>query len=59
MEELVQQLKNKAGLNDEQSVMAVQIMKEFVMGKVPPMFSSFVENFFAETKPGDTDSFLH
>lgn len=59
MEELLAQLKEKAGLNDEQAMQAVVIMKDFVMSKVPPMFSGFVENFFADTKTDGADSFLH
>lgn len=59
MKELQQQLKDKAGLTDEQAVKAIQVMKEFVQGKVPPMFSGFVDSFFADApKPGD-DSYLH
>lgn len=60
MNELVQKLKDKAGLTDEQAMNAILTMKEFIQGKVPPMFSGFVDGFFADaTKPSDTDSFLH
>ena len=44
MDDLVQQLKDKAGLTEEQAYKALETM----MGKVPPMFSGFVENFFAK-----------
>jgi hypothetical protein len=60
MEEIVQQLKDKAGLTDEQARKTVEVMKEYIHSKVPPMFSGFVDNFFAAGgKAGDTDSFLH
>lgn len=55
MNEIIEQLKAKAGLTDEQARQAVLIMKDFIHTKVPPMFSGFVDNFFAETTPGDTD----
>lgn len=60
MNELLQQLKDKAGLTDEQAANAIKVMKEFVQGKVPPMFSGFVDTFFADTNKGSAeDSFLH
>ena len=59
MKELVQQLKDTAGLNDEQAVKAIQVMKAFIHAKVPPMFTGFVDNFFAEDNAADAgDSFL-
>lgn len=58
MEELIAQLKEKAGLNDEQAMKAVEVMKEFIMGKVPPMFSGFVDSFLAGGKSSDAD-FMH
>ena len=59
MNELIQQLKDKAGLNDEQALKAVEVMKDFIQGKVPPMFSGFVDTFFANNNKGAEDSFLH
>jgi len=47
MEELIQQLKDKAGLTDEQALKSVEVMKNYIVGQVPPMFSGFVDNFFA------------
>ena len=48
MDDLLQQLKDNAGITDEQAVKVVATMKDYLMGKVPPMFSGFVENFFAK-----------
>jgi hypothetical protein len=50
MEELVDQLKQKAGLNDEQAMKAIEVMKDYIYSKVPPMFSGFVDNFFVGGK---------
>ena len=43
-----------AGLTDEQAQKAIEIMKGFVMSKVPPMFSAVVEGFF-ENKGNDAN----
>ncbi len=60
MNELIQQLKDNAGLTDEQALKAVEVMKDFIQGKVPPMFSGFVDTFFANNNnKGAEDSFLH
>ncbi len=48
MEDLAKQLKDKAGLTDEQVVITIQTMKEYIHTKVPPMFSGFVDKFFAK-----------
>ena len=56
MDDLIQQLKDKAGLTEEQALKTLEIMKGYLMGKVPPMFSGFVDNFFAKaSKTGDVD----
>lgn len=55
MQELVQLLKDRAGLTDEQAVKAIQAMKEFLNGKVPPMFSGVVNKFFADAKKDGAD----
>jgi len=59
MQDLVQELKDKAGLNDDQALKAIETMKAYIHSKVPPMFSGFVDNFFAgnSTQSAD-DSFL-
>lgn len=59
MNELVNLIQEKAGISEEQATKAVEAMKEFISGKVPPMFSGFVDNFFASSKPDSSDSFLH
>jgi hypothetical protein len=48
MEDLVNDLKGKVGLTDQQAAASIAIMKAYVMSKVPPMFSGVVESFFAK-----------
>jgi hypothetical protein len=57
MQELIQLMKDKAGLNDEQALKAVEAMKEFLQGKVPPMFSGFVDQFFADKSNNNNSIF--
>ncbi len=51
MEDLIQQLKDQAGLSEDQANKSIEIMKDFILGKVPPMFSGFVDSFFAKNTP--------
>ena len=55
MQDLIQQLKDNAGLTDEQAIKSLETMKQYLLGKVPPMFSGFVDQFFANAKPKDED----
>ncbi len=55
MNDLVQLMKTKAGLTDEQAIKAIEAMKEYLQGKVPPMFSGFVDQFFANSVAKDED----
>lgn len=45
---LLEQLKTKAGLNEEQALKAVQTIAEFIKGKVPPMMHGMIDNFLTE-----------
>jgi len=45
---LLEQLKQKAGLTEEQAVKAVQTVAEFIKGKVPPMMHGMIDSFLAE-----------
>jgi hypothetical protein len=55
MQELIQLLKDKAGLTDEQALKSVLAMKDFLSGKVPPMFSGVVNKFFADMPKSQED----
>lgn len=46
MQELIQQLKDKAGINDEQAVKAIEAVKDFVKSKLPPMIAGNVDAWF-------------
>jgi hypothetical protein len=54
MDDLIQQLKEKAGLSDEQAVKALQTIKEYIQSKLPPMMSGMVDNFL-NTTPHEDD----
>lgn len=58
MEELINQLKQKAGLTDEQATKAIEVLKDYIYGKVPPMFSGFVDNFFAKSKQDSSEELM-
>jgi hypothetical protein len=47
MQDLIVELKSKANLTDEQALLVIQTMKDYIHSKVPPMFSGFVDSFFA------------
>jgi len=55
MHELTQQLMTQASLTEDQATKAIEIMKSFVLSKVPPMFSGVVEGFFAGGSPEGPD----
>ena len=47
MQELIQQLQEKAGLTAEQAAQSIVVIKEFVKGKLPPFIAGTVDNWFA------------
>ena len=48
MQDLIEQLKTKAGLTDDQAMKALLAMKDYIHAKVPPMFSGIVDNFLGD-----------
>ncbi len=58
MQELIQLLKDKAGLTDEQAMKSVQAMRQFLDGKVPSMFKGVVDKFFADAPKGPDDDYM-
>lgn len=52
MNELVQKLTTEAGLTEEQAAKALDVIKEFIQSKVPPMMHPMIESFLA-TKNND------
>ncbi|ASZ10909.1 hypothetical protein KTO58_20880 [Chitinophaga pendula] len=55
MQELIQQLQEKAGLAPEQAVQSIEIVKEYVKSKLPPFIADTVDSWFANMsgKEGD------
>lgn len=45
MQELIDQLISHAGLTSEQAVKAIEAFRQFLHGKVPPMFHGMIDNF--------------
>jgi len=46
MDQLINELIEKAGLDQAQAEKAVAVVKDFIVAQVPPAFSEMVENFF-------------
>ncbi len=51
MQELIDKIREKAGITDEQAVQAINAVKEFVTDKFP-MLSGAVDNMFAASDNG-------
>lgn len=47
MQELIEQLQEKAGLTAEQAKQSIEVVKEYVKGKLPPFIAGTVDNWFA------------
>jgi hypothetical protein len=57
MQDLVEQLKEKAGLSEEQATKAIQTIKEYIQSKLPPMMQGMVDNFMG-SQSDDKDDIL-
>lgn len=53
MEDLVKQLQEEAGLTEEQALKSLEVVKNFIQSKVPPMMHPMIENFMSANKDGD------
>lgn len=47
MQELIQNLKDRAGLTDDQAVKAIDTVKDFVKSKLPAAIAGNVDNWFS------------
>jgi hypothetical protein len=56
MQDLIEQLKEKAGLTDDQAMKAVMTIKEFIQSKLPPAMQGMVDNFMG--MQADKDDFM-
>lgn len=53
MQELIQQLVNKAGLTPEQAEKSLAVIKEYIQSQLPPMMQGMVDNFLGSQDKGD------
>lgn len=58
MKELIDQLKNEAGLTEEQAIQAVNIIKNFAKNKFP-IFGGAIDRLFDKYGTKSEDDFLH
>ena len=53
MQEMVQQLIDKAGLTQEQAEKSIIVIKEYIQSQLPPMMQGMVDNFMGQQQdPG-------
>lgn len=45
MQELIQQLVDKAGVTPEQAAKSLSVIKEYIQSQLPPMMQGMVDNF--------------
>lgn len=53
MEDLIKQLQERAGLTEEQAIKSLDVLKEYIQSKVPPMMHPMIESFLADNKDSD------
>jgi hypothetical protein len=47
MQELLQNVQAKAGISEQQALVAVNTTKDYIKSKVPPMFVGMIDQFFS------------
>ncbi len=58
MNELINQLTEKAGLTEEQAHKALDVIKEYIQSQLPPMMQGMVDNFLKPGNQPQADDFL-
>jgi hypothetical protein len=53
MDEMVQQLMDKAGLTKEQAEKSIMVIKEYIQSQLPPMMQGMVDNFMGQQQSPD------
>jgi ElaB/YqjD/DUF883 family membrane-anchored ribosome-binding protein len=48
MQDLIKQLKDEAGLTEEQAIKSLYVIKGYIQSKVPPMMHGLIDNFLGE-----------
>ena len=57
MQELIDRLKNQVGLNDEQAIQSITVIKDYAKEKFP-LFAGAIEKMFSKYAPKQEDDFL-
>lgn len=57
MKDLIERLKQQAGLTDEQAMKAIEVIKNFTKEKFP-MFASAIDNVFEKHKAKEDEDFM-
>ncbi len=57
MEELINQLREKVGISNEQALQAITIIKDYAKEKFP-IFSGAIEKMFDKYAPKEDEDFL-
>jgi hypothetical protein len=53
MQELIDKLKTEVGLTDEQAIKSLQVIKDYITSKLPPMMQGMVDNFLGSSASDD------
>jgi len=53
MQELVNELINKAGLTQEQAEKSIEVIKNYIQSQLPPMMQGMVDNFLGQQTNND------
>jgi hypothetical protein len=48
MEQIIKQLEEKAGLSPEQAEKALEVIKDYIQSKLPPMMHGMIDNFLKD-----------
>ena len=54
MQDLINQLVEKAGLTQDQAEKSLQVIKDYIQSQLPPMMQGMVDNFLSQ-KPNPDD----
>ena len=57
MQELIDRLKDEAGLTDAQALQSIAIIKDFAKKKLP-LFAGAIDSMFSKHSPKEQDDFL-
>ena len=57
MKELIEKIKAQAGINDEQAMKAIEVIKNFTKEKFP-MFGGAIEKLFTKYSPEEKKDFM-